>query len=200
MADIANNQKNTVGIENITSGNDLVVNSDGSVDVNILGTVPISIAAASSNLDNGKVFYIATDSYNLATAASNNPIFLLKNPTGSGKTIYLFSIVGNCVVSNVQVGFSLYKSPTITANGTAVTPVNAYLGHSNTSVLNIYKSSTISASGTLITVDQVGQNSNSSNMVISERIAIPAGQSALITGNPFSNNRAIIMSVGWIEI
>jgi hypothetical protein len=33
MADITNNQKNTVGIENITSGNDLVVNIDGSLNV-----------------------------------------------------------------------------------------------------------------------------------------------------------------------
>ena len=33
MADINNNQKNTVGIENITTGNDLAVNTDGSLNV-----------------------------------------------------------------------------------------------------------------------------------------------------------------------
>lgn len=161
--------------------------------------VEASIAESSGSLTNGQIFYASLSSYNLASAGSNNPIFLLRNPADSGKTIYIFSVSSNCRVTNVQVTFLLFKNPTITANGTAFTPVNANFGSSNASVMGVYTASTISASGTLIIADQVGQNTNSSNMILIERIALVPGNDILIAGDPFSNNRAIVMSVGWAE-
>jgi hypothetical protein len=161
-------------------------------------TLSVSVTG-STDLASGKVFYAAIDNYNLATAGSNNPIFLFKNPIGSGKTMNVFSVTGNCKVTNVQVTFLMFKNPTITTDGTPFTPANANFGSSNISVANIFKSSTVSSSGTLVVIDQVGQNSNSSNMVIIEQIAVSPGQTMLIAGNPFSNNRAVILSVGWTE-
>jgi len=161
-------------------------------------TLNVSITG-STDLASGKVFYAAIDNYNLATASVNNPIFLFKNPIGSGKTMNIFSVTGNCKVSNVQVTFLMFKNPTVTANGSAFTPVNANFGSGNTSVVNVFTGSTVSSSGTLVVIDQVGQNANSSNMIITEQIAVPPGQTVLISGDPFSNNRAIIETVGWSE-
>lgn len=161
--------------------------------------VETSEAEASNHLIEGKVFYATVSSYTLISAGSNNPIFLVKNPSGSGKTMFLFSVVANCRVTNVQVTFLLFKNPTILTNGTSFTPANANFSHTNTSSLEVYTGSTVVSTGTLIVGDQVGQNSNSSNMILSERIAIAPGQTLLLTGDPFSNNRAIIMSIGWVE-
>ena len=46
--------------------------------------------------------------------ALHNPIFLFKNPSGSGKKIQVLAISGNATISNERTLFRLFSNPTVT--------------------------------------------------------------------------------------
>lgn len=88
------------------------------------------------------------------SSTSETPLFLMKNPNGSGKKIVirLFQIFAG--LSSTQVSqWRVYLDPTITANGTSLTPQNMYFQTSPPSpVATAFKSPTISANGTFISL------------------------------------------------
>jgi hypothetical protein len=199
MSDIANNQKNTVGIENITSGNDLVVNSDGSINVaGIISNVPAA-TNVSQFVSGGKVFSLSAQ-LNMAAADSDNPLILIRNPSGSGKTLYLYRMSFGINVNNVNANFKLKHTPTITSNGTTATPVNTNIGHANTSVMNVYTLSTLSASGTQLNSLTVAQNGNTFDFLGDFSIWLPPGKDLVLTGDPSSNNRESSVTLVWAEV
>lgn len=81
---------------------------------------------------------------------------LIRNPSGSGVNLILFdiqivlSLAATTPQMNQMIGY-LYRGPTITANGTSLTPRNMKSGQSDTVQSNWYSSPTISARGVLIT-------------------------------------------------
>jgi hypothetical protein len=76
---------------------------------------------------------------------------LIKNPTASGKTVYLkaLTVTNTHTVANSWIRWRLYSNPTISANGTANAAVTARIGSGSTAVTTPFSTPTITANGTL---------------------------------------------------
>lgn len=177
---------NTLGQKTMADSTPIVIASDQT-------TVPISIGLPNFS---DKLFGYAVG-INQPASGTDNPLILLKNPSGSGKTIYLCFVSYGIAVANVFGTIRLYKDPTITSNGTSRTIVA--FGSAATS-MTLYTTPTISANGTLLTTEVSGQNNNSILLNIDYSITIAANSSLLITGDPGSNNRQAEISLRWIEL
>ena len=176
----------TVGQKVMTSSLPVVISSDQSA-------IPVST---------GLPFFLPyTFGYavgiNQPSAGTDNPLIFLKNPSGSGKTIYLSFVSYGVAVANVLGTIRIYYNPTTTANGTSQT-INSFGG--GTTVMNLYTVPTVTSNGTLYSSYVTGQNTNSILIQINYEISIAANNTVLITGNPGSNNRQAEISMRWIEI
>lgn len=198
MADISNNEKDRIGIEHVATGNDLVVNSDGSINVKGLSITLPSVIAISDYTNNGKLFSVADNMF-MTSAGVDNPIVLIKNPSGSGKVFYLYRTAFGINVENIYGNFKMFKNPTVTANGTALTIVNNRISGSETSSMLAYKLPTVSSNGTRIGSYIVAQNASS--LITNEDFAIQLepNNSILITGDPKSNSREAVITITWAE-
>ena len=144
--------------------------------------------------------YSVAISLNMAVAGTDNPLILIKNPTGSGKRLYLYKANLGVDVTNVLANFRVYSNPTITLNGTSHTPRNLFIGGGfAASVIEVYSLSTLSVLGTLIQTYETGQNNNSYDGIQDFSIQIAPNNNILITGNPGSNNRMSTLTITWAE-
>lgn len=178
---------------------ELKVNTDGSINVAGINEDIPSTASINYFVTNGKVFTFGMN-LNMPSAGTNNPLLLLKNPSGSGKTIYIYKVSTGINVANVNACFKLFHTPTITSNGTSKTPVNSSIGHSTASSAELYSVPTISASGTEMKTWSVGQNGNSIDFLGDFEIRLPANTNLLLTGDPSSNNRESSLTLCWAEV
>jgi len=80
------------------------------------------------------------------------PKYWLFRTPNTNKRIHIIFDVG--VSGGVQV--DLYESPTITADGTAITPFNNDFNRNDVSVLLVFKDPTVTADGTLKTSTRIG--------------------------------------------
>lgn len=189
MADLSFTQSaDPVSVVNDSSGNQLVINSDGSINTQDLLQYQIG---------QDKVFSLA-GSFNAATGGADNAIFLIKNPNASGKVFNIRKLLVGCNVNNVGVEFSIYYAPTITSNGTSRTAQNNLIGSATASVSQCFSLPTLSSLGTQILRFTVGQNS--SGPEINLNINLQANQNLVIAASPFSNNRPVQLTVVWAEV
>jgi hypothetical protein len=152
-----------------------------------------------SFLDGNKIYSIA-ENINQTSAGSDNPLVLMRNPSGSGKTFYFYKLITGVNVTNVASNFKVFINPTITTNGTSVTPVSLNIGGgAPASVMLLTTLPTVSASGTVIYTYVSGQNSYSVNYIDDFSIRVNANNSILITGDPASNNREAVITLVWME-
>ena len=201
MSDLSFSQgADPTAIYNDSSGNQLVVNSDGSINTNITSapSAPPTAIGISSLVTANRVFGLALD-INQTTAGTDNPLLLLKNPSGSGKTLYIYLMAFGTNVTNVSSEVILFANPTITTNGTSQTPVNQNIGDSTVSTMTAFSLPTISANGTRLRSYELGQNNNSVESISDFSIHLLANQNLLITGNPSSNNRGAVITIIWAE-
>lgn len=149
-----------------------------------------------------KRLYSLITTINMATATEIR-LILFRNPAGSGKTVYLQRLqilltnTGNS--SGVIRG---YISPTITTNGTTLTPVNTNVGGGGAAtIVNAYSSPTLSALGTMAFASRVqgGDGAQPTEFGFDGSVALNAGQDVAITGTPDGANREIIISILWSE-
>jgi hypothetical protein len=194
MSDINNNQKNTVGIENITSGNDLVVNSDGSINV----------VDSSSSLSFQKKLYLVSFDFNLATTGEKL-VFLLRNPNASGKIVRLVDLtIGLTNTVNCLSTIRMYTGATITTNGTALTVQPAYVGGAQPAGVALATSGpTVSANGSQYFVSQINGGPSGGQSIhydFDQDFILAANTNLLLTGNPDGTNRNLIITVRWVEV
>ena len=189
MSDISKSTQD-ISILDDSSGTSASVNSEGRL---LVATTPdSSIAGSTFSVDSG--FRVAT------TAGTDNPILLVKNPSGSGKTLKLVTRFYGCNVNNVLVTYKLYLNPTITSNGTSLT-INATKQSSPPStVATAFYLPTISSNGTLIDTYVIGQNSTGVQIKDDLIQQLDSNNNWLITADPGSNNRAVDISLKWQEI
>jgi len=145
--------------------------------------------------DEGQAFFTTTNIIAIIGTGEND-FFLLKNPVGSGKTLRVYTIVGNIEGGGVgQVStFRIYKNPTVTANGTAVTLTNKKFTGGNATVMQAFSAPTISARGTLIRAQTAASPTDFKfDMLLSE------GDAVLVTVDPTLNNTLHSVMVDWAE-
>jgi hypothetical protein len=161
MSDISNNQKNTIGIENITSGNDLVVNIDGSINERLLdgagsavnkgqalmaGSFPVVIASNQTSIpvttEGAKASYSAGVSGFIPPAAATD-VFTI---TGSGtKTIRITKVTISCTTSagsGIAINCSLIKRSTADSGGTSSVVTNVPHDSTNAAATAVVRSYT----------------------------------------------------------
>jgi len=149
----------------------------------------------------GRVYSVATE-LNMTYSGVDNPLFLLRNPSGSNKIGWIYRVSVNVEVTNVLGAFRMFSNPTVSNYGASQLPVNMYVGSSRTSSMLTTTLPTVSSPGTkLISIDVSQNNSNASNLITEDfSIAIAPGHSILLTGNPGSNNRLSSLTFMWAEL
>lgn len=204
MADLTD-RNNDVSIHgNGSANNPVAAIQDGSiyrlaVDAKISSDVPTP-DNISSLVDLGYVYGVAAN-IAAATSGTHNPLLYIKNPSGSGKQLYLYRMTTGITVANVFMNFRLYANPTVSANGTALTISNRDIGHAwGASAMQAYSVPTVTSLGTAIHANWViGQNTNSIDGVESFALHVEANSTILLTGNPSSNNREAAIYIAWAE-
>jgi len=201
------------------TGNKLVPNSDGSASVRQLDSAGASITNGQKTMANSTPVVLASDQssisvssglptflnqtfgyaagINQVTGGADNPLYLIRNPNGSGKTLYFRFLAYGIGVANVSGIVKAWKNPTVTANGTAQTIVSFGGG---TTVILLNSIPTVTSNGTLLTNGVSGQNATSILLEVNSEIAIAPNNSVLITGQPLSNNRQAEISLRWLEV
>jgi hypothetical protein len=179
-----------IWLQDWTTGDNLKINIDGS-----LNTQDVSSLYASQD----KLYSIVSE-INLSGTGEVDA-FLFRNPTGSGKVVYITKLIA-CLISSVsaEVRIRVYKSPTVTVNGTAVTVSPARIGGSPPASIVLCNSlPTISARGTQIRIFN-SANSGTFTDDINSRIILEANTSLLITGQSTSTNKPLGLNLAWIEV
>lgn len=184
-----------IWLQDWTTGDNLKINTDGS-----LNTVDASSLLAAQD----KIFQIA-GTFTITGSGTENNFLLIRNPSGSGKQIRLIDItVGYTNTINVLAYFKLYSSPTVTANGTAITIKPGRIGSSvPSSSVNAYSNPTVSDRGTeyLNFMAAGGPSTDASwRFEINQSILVDPNYDILLTGTPDGTNRNVLLTVRWAEV
>lgn len=191
MADLNFSQgADPVSVYNDQSGNQMVVNADGSTNAQL---------QAERWAFDGQLFSLS-GSFTAASGGNDNPIFLIKNPNASGKIFRIVRLTCGVSVTNVLVNYKVTYAPTITTNGTSQTPRNLRIGSATASVAQAFSLPTLSNIGTTVVDFTNGQNAAGSEILGGLNIILEANQNLVVTAAPASNNRAVQITVVWAEV
>lgn len=182
---IVDASNNTIESELIDGKYHLLVKSSGAVDLGLY-------------VKDDKLFGYGTN-VNTASAGTDNPLILLKNPSDSGKNLILYSVVLGISIENNYGVYKIFIDPTISSNGTSETILNKNIGSSVASVMELYQIPTIIANGILNSSYVYGANSNSVIINANFSLLLQPGHNLLITGDPKSNNRTSQITLTWVE-
>lgn len=193
MADLTFVQSaDPVAIFNDSSGNQLNIDSLGQINV----TQVINLLTR-----NNKTYGISVD-VNGAIGGADNSSILIRNPNGSGKVLHIFRFNAGVNVTNVLVQYKIFANPTVTINGTSVTPTSLHVGGgASASVALITTLPTVTVLGTskLWSVS-LGQNSGTLDSLLNGEIIVEPNNSIVITAQPASNNRESTFCIQWAEL
>lgn len=160
----------------------------------------ITVSVSQSDTLNNNQLYSAATEVQMTSAGVDNTLLLLRNPAGSGKTLYVFKIYAGTSVTNVAAVFKLFANPTVNSNGTALTVANRNIGGTGASVGLVNSLPTVSSTGTKMSSLALGQNNSSIIFAEDFSVALKPGNSLLVTGDPSSNNRQSILTIAWREV
>jgi len=185
----------TVITDAVTTANTLAIESDGSINT---GDV------LALDVENSKGFGVISEV--LPIAATETAVFLIKNPTGSGKKFKITNLilgispsVGSATGNNSI--FRLYLDPTITTNGTALTINNLYSQTSPpASVMAAFSSPTIAVNGAKLASYSVDSQSGGFLLPQSGTRLLDPNHNYLITQQGIVNGASTgLILLEWIE-
>ena len=151
----------------------------------------------------GNEYVIGTDITAIASANVETPLLYLINPASNGVAgkntgcfinIRKFSQATN--VSAATTIFRTYFNPTITANGTAATPVNVRPGLGNSSSVLAYRGPSACANGTVVSQFAV----NYQELDTSVLYILDPGQSLLVTGSTDTAGTKVLALLNYYEL
>lgn len=151
----------------------------------------------STVVKNKKSFTVTTG---LVTVDTNNekPLILLRNPATSENKILITHFKFGTDSSNVRSLVRIYKMPTITSNGTALTPTNTYVGPDlPASSVEAYKFPTLSDNGDVLNLDI--NPSDSPSKGLNRKYWIEPGYDLVLTTENSSANAKTFADVYWLE-
>jgi hypothetical protein len=178
-----------------TTANTVLVESDGSIYTG--DALELDVAT-------GRGFSVVSEV--LPLAATETPVFLIKNPNGSGKKLKVsLLILGispsvGSATGNTDL-FRLYADPTITTNGTALTINNldTQTGPPASSMTAFF-SPTIASNGTKLGTYCVSSQAGSLTISQNASRVLDANHNWLITQTGIVNGTATgIIQLEWIE-
>jgi hypothetical protein len=189
MADIARRGDIDTRIVDATTQYSVAVNSDGSINVVVQG---VDLASARTR-------FLST--YESSVGTSETDIFLIKNPSGSGKYVFLDSITITAVTGGRILWVRGYEAPTITSDGTAQTEYSAVKESTpQTAVLTTFANPTISARGSRNFTITSGQYAVTSPIAFNPVIVLAPNYNFLFTMLASSVNSNYAIDLRWREI
>jgi hypothetical protein len=193
VADISLNESDEVTIADAAGINKLIVNSDGSLNVQNNPSFKADL----------KQLYWCSYAFNLANSGEKMAMYF-RNPSGSGKTIKIIDItLGLTNTVSAAAIARLYANPTVSANGSAQSALPAYIGGSQAAAVGLVTSGpTVSVNGSLYLAEQVVSSSLgfSATVDFDECLILAPNNSLLITGDPDGTNRNMMITITWIEV
>lgn len=137
-----------------------------------------------------------------AIGTSELNVMLIRNPSGSSRTVTLKKLVYNnshTVSSYLRV--RIYIAPTVTSTGTGVSEVALDVGSGNTASAEIYTSPTTSANGTqILDLLTLGGSSGQDRAIdFPDGFQLRANTNVLITAISDGTGRIANVSVIWEE-
>lgn len=146
------------------------------------------------------VYYNSVVEFTLPTNGTESAFFFLKNPSGSGKKLFIDDVQCDIVTKGQEALFRMYVNPTSSANGTAATISSSYIGGGTAaSSATAFTGPTVSANGTKFRVFSVGKDAGSTDVSFNFGLEIAANNTILFTGTPSANNVIVAISIRWAE-
>lgn len=178
----------------VNGANTAAVDAMGRVYVGTEGTFQLEV-------ERKRLYGLVTEQN--VTPATEQRIILIRNPSGSGKTLYLqrWTILMTNMAASSGV-LRAYLAPTITSVGTTATIQNTAVGGGGAaSAMLAYTAPTISANGTFAYASRVqgGDGAQPTVVEFEGSISIAPGVDVLITCTPDGTNRGVISSFLWLE-
>lgn len=190
MADLTFTQSaDPVAIFNDTSGNELIINSDGTLN---------ALTYEQYLAQQDKVFSMNFEVSAIGT--TEIPIALFRNPLGSGKTVKLIRLTLtnlHTVTSFIRV--RAYIAPTVTSDGTGLVEGCTHIGGA-APVSVTFSSPTVSSNGSRIAQWVTPAFSNALIIPLESWFILDANTQVLITGQADGTNRVLGGSLIWAEI
>lgn len=184
----------TVGQKTMANSIPVVLASDSTQ------AIPTSMFV-SAVTKNNQMYGVSVSAINAASTSTDNPMLLIRNPSGSGKVCYIHSVKAGTMTTARSFSFHVYSNPTVTANGTAQTSANFNVGGgAGASSILVTSVPTVTANGTDIDGNVQGQNGSGVVLLEDFQLQIQPNNSILITGNPSSNNTTADIFVVWAEV
>jgi hypothetical protein len=139
--------------------------------------------------------FILPDPGTALTDENEDPVLVITNPVGSGKSLFVFNKKFTTDNNNVLV--RLYFNPVLNVPGSTTIPVNVRTGSANKSIAKCYFGASITSNGTFVAViPAISLLINSDLLYI-----IDQGNSLLITGQQEDSGTTNLYSeIAWYEI
>lgn len=146
----------------------------------------------------GKVFCTTTNDITSGTGGAESAQLYISNPINSTRAMKIYGITFGTNVSTNNNIFRLYKSPTVSANGTKLTNVNLNFSSAVVSAVDIYKTPTVTNNGTLF-MNVIAGPVSTNSFEFKEKIWLKAGDKMLINVRPNAGSVTYSLNVFWIE-
>lgn len=163
--------------------------------LNCLPSVRVPIEMYWTHVSKGFLCYHQGNQPNAAERAT----VLIKNPTGSGIDLYFGKMVLDVLTKGGQCTYTIYKNPTVTANGTAITLSTLSIGSAYSPQTLAYSIPTTTSFGTRMMSISCGKDSNSMVLDFMYALEVEANNSILVTCTLEANNRDIAFSLFMAE-
>jgi len=166
----------------------------------IVAPDPLRPSSSIATMVAAGLMYSVAKYVNAASTGADNPLLYIRNPVGSGKTLYIYALYVGVTVTNTLMNFLVWYNPTATANGTAATPVNNCIGGGfGASAMLATTLPTITNSGTNIKGIEIKETQVSLMDFLNFSIQVKEGNSLLITGKPSLANKVASITIVWAE-
>ncbi|RLG77351.1 MAG: hypothetical protein DRO12_02425, partial [Thermoprotei archaeon] len=175
----------------------VVVNADNVSSRLTDGTLIVE-RKLSKKISEGSAFSI---SHRFEEVASNSHVDLyFENPSESDKTVYIMLVE---VVSMGQAWVDIYRDNSVSASGTALTPMNLNMGSTNESVVNAEHGGTYTT-GTLalniVCPGGSGVRAIGAAVEVGENVIMPNGKNLLVrVTNKSASDSDISIRIVWYE-
>lgn len=142
----------------------------------------------------GNSFLLPMNGASLANTVET-PICVLKNPAGSGKSLFLFNRKVSTDLNPLVIRY--YLNPTLNVPGSTTAPKNLRTGSTTATISLCYLAATITSNGTLLNTTQATTSVSASGLLF----IIDQGASILITAQQAAGGTSIAVSENaWYEI
>jgi hypothetical protein len=133
-------------------------------------------------------------------ATTETPFFLMTNPAGNLKSLFNFLRTMTVVTTTGAIAtFRFYSNPTVTSNGTVVTPQNLRVNAASpASTMLCYSLPSVSSKGTFVA--EIGSTNSGTPTIFDLLNILDPGNSILVTVIASSGTVPVAFATAWYEI